>query len=91
MWTAPQLCTRILHGGLPVIDKVLAHKGEMEMLAWLVQVRESTSVCQRMGFDGQLLCRSHLSKKKLKANTLSHPILVRRSQTGVHFLEPIRR
>lgn len=34
---------------------------------------------------GQLLCRSHRSKKKLKANTLSHPILVRRSQTGVHF------
>lgn len=27
-WTAPQLCTRILHGGLPVIDKVAAHKGE---------------------------------------------------------------
>jgi hypothetical protein len=68
------------------------------MLAWLVQVRESTSVCQRMGFDGQLLCRSHRSKKKLEANTLSHPILVRRSQTGIHFqanagayMEPIRR
>jgi hypothetical protein len=28
MWTGPQLCTRILHGGLPMIDKVAAHKGE---------------------------------------------------------------
>ena len=35
---------RILHGGLPVIDKVGAHNVVM-----VGRVRESTSMCQRMG------------------------------------------
>jgi hypothetical protein len=47
-------------------------KGKMEVLTWLVRVRESTSMRQRMGFDGQLLCTSRGSeKKRLKADTLT--------------------
>jgi hypothetical protein len=47
-WTAPQLwvtCDR---------QKVGAHKGENEDIGMVGRARESTSMCQRMGFDGHL-------------------------------------
>jgi hypothetical protein len=65
------LFTRILHGGLPVIDKVAAHKGENEKVG---MVGSSAGVNFDVSTNGiSWTAPMHVPrvKKKLKANTLT--------------------